>query len=151
MIEDDFSEYAYPIEKTLELKKGAQVMFVKNDSTGAQRFFNGKIGVISFIDADDIEVQFEDNTKLFLEKYTWENIKYKLNETTNEIEEQTVGTFTQYPVKLAWAITVHKSQGLTFDKAIIDIGAAFAPGQAYVALSRLRSLQGLGAYFGYKI
>jgi nucleoside-triphosphatase THEP1 len=143
LIEDDFSEYAYPIEKTLELKKGAQVMFVKNDSTGAQRFFNGKIGVISFIDADDIEVQFEDNTKLFLEKYTWENIKYKLNETTNEIEEQTVGTFTQYPVKLAWAITVHKSQGLTFDKAIIDIGAAFAPGQAYVALSRLRSLQGL--------
>jgi len=142
-IEDDFNEYAYPIEKTLELKKGAQVMFVKNDATGAQRFFNGKIGVISFIDADDIEVQFEDNTKLFLEKYTWENIKYKLNETTNEIEEQTVGTFTQYPVKLAWAITVHKSQGLTFDKAIIDIGAAFAPGQAYVALSRLRSLQGL--------
>ncbi len=143
LIEDDFSEHAYPIEKTLELKKGAQVMFVKNDATGAQRFFNGKIGVVSFIDKDDIEVQFEDNTKLFLEKYTWENIKYKLNETTNEIEEQTVGTFTQYPVKLAWAITVHKSQGLTFDKAIIDIGAAFAPGQAYVALSRLRSLQGL--------
>ena len=143
VIEDDFNEYAYPIEKTLELKKGAQVMFVKNDATGAQRFFNGKIGVISFIDAEDIEVQFEDKTKLFLEKYTWENIKYRLNETTNEIEEQVVGTFTQYPVKLAWAITVHKSQGLTFDKAIIDIGAAFAPGQAYVALSRLRSLQGL--------
>ncbi|HTA62642.1 MAG TPA: helix-turn-helix domain-containing protein [Bacteroidia bacterium] len=142
-LENDFSEYAYPIEKTLELKKGAQIMFVKNDATGAQRFFNGKIGVVSFIDADDIEVQFEDGTKLFLEKYTWENIKFKLNETTNEIEEQTIGTFTQYPVKLAWAITVHKSQGLTFDKAIVDIGAAFAPGQAYVALSRLRSLQGL--------
>ena len=143
LLEDDFNEYAYPLEKTLELKKGAQVMFVKNDASGAQRFFNGKIGVVSFINADDIEVQFEDNTKLFLEKHTWENIKYKLNETTNEIEEQVVGTFTQYPVKLAWAITVHKSQGLTFDKAIIDIGAAFAPGQAYVALSRLRSLNGL--------
>src|SRR5246127_2961403 len=142
-IEGEFSEYAYPLEKILELKKGAQIMFVKNDATGAQRFFNGKIAVVSFIDVEDIEVQFEDGTRLYLEKYTWENIKYKLNETTNEIEEQITGTFTQYPVKLAWAITVHKSQGLTFDKAIVDIGAAFAPGQAYVALSRLRSLQGL--------
>jgi nucleoside-triphosphatase THEP1 len=142
-IEDEFSEYAYPLEKTLELKKGAQVMFVKNDATGAQRFFNGKIGIVSSVDSEEIKVQFEDKTKLILEKHSWENIKYKLNETTNEIEEQVVGTFTQYPVKLAWAITVHKSQGLTFDKAIIDIGAAFAPGQAYVALSRLRSLNGL--------
>ena len=142
-IEKDFNENSYPIEKTLELKKGAKIMFVKNDPSGAQRFFNGKIGLVSYLDAEDIEVQFEDKSTLRLEKYTWENIKYILNESSNEIEEQVAGTFTQYPVKLAWAITVHKSQGLTFDKAIVDIGSAFAPGQAYVALSRLRSLNGL--------
>lgn len=142
-VENEFNEYSYPVEKTIELKQGAQLMFVKNDPTGAQRFFNGRIAVVSSINEEEIEVEFEDKTKLILEKYEWQNIKYGLNETTNEIEENISGTFTQYPVKLAWAITVHKSQGLTFDKAIIDIGSAFAPGQAYVALSRLRSLDGL--------
>lgn len=112
-IEDEFSEGAYPVEKNLELKEGAQVMFVKNDPTGAQRFFNGKIAVISSITDDGIEVRFEDSTQpLPLERYTWENVKYVLDEATNEITEKIVGTFTQYPVKLAWAITVHKSQGL---------------------------------------
>ena len=140
----DFNEFAYPIDQNLELKKGAQIMFIKNDPTGAQRFFNGKIGRISDINSSKIEVQFEDNSKpVSVEKYEWQNIKYSLNEMTNEIEEKIVGTYTQYPIKLAWAITIHKSQGLTFDKAIIDIGSAFAPGQVYVALSRLTSLNGL--------
>ena len=143
-IKDDFNENAYPLELTLELKKGAQIMFVKNDPSGGQRFFNGKIGVVSNINDDEIEVEFEDKTKpITVDKYVWENIKYKVNDVTNEIVEDIVGTFTQYPIKLAWAITVHKSQGLTFDKAIIDVEHAFAPGQVYVALSRLTSLDGL--------
>lgn len=144
IVKGEFSEYAYPLEKTLELKKGAQVMFVKNDPTGAQRFFNGKIGVVSFLSEQKIEVRFSDTGKtVSLEHNEWQNQKYELNPASNEIEEVVMGTFTQYPVKLAWAITVHKSQGLTFDKAIVDIGDAFAPGQVYVALSRLRSLEGV--------
>lgn len=143
-ISGDFNEFAYPVEENLELKKGAQIMFIKNDPTGAQRFFNGKIGIISNINTKEIEVSFNDSNKPFtIEKHEWQNIKYVLNEATNEIEEKINGTFTHYPIKLAWAITVHKSQGLTFTKAIIDIGNAFAPGQVYVALSRLTSLDGL--------
>jgi DNA-binding CsgD family transcriptional regulator/nucleoside-triphosphatase THEP1 len=143
LIEDDFNEFSYPVDKRLELKVGAQVMFVKNDPSGNQRFFNGKIAVVKKLSNDKITVEFENGDTIDVEEYKWENIKFVLNATTNEIEEQVVGTFTQYPLKLAWAITVHKSQGLTFDKAIIDIGQAFAPGQVYVALSRLRSLDGL--------
>lgn len=143
-VEGEFNESAYPLELNCELKKGAQIMFVKNDSSGAQRFFNGKIGVIESLTDDKIMVSFNDSPKpISVELYTWENVKYVFNEATNEIEEKVSGTFSQFPVKLAWAITVHKSQGLTFDKAIIDIGEVFAPGQAYVALSRLRSLNGL--------
>lgn len=141
---DDFNEQAYPIEKTLELKIGAQIMFVKNDPSGAQRFFNGKIGIVSSINEETIEIKFGDTSDTIkVEPYVWENLKYRLNESSNEIEELVAGTFTHYPIKLAWAITVHKSQGLTFDKAIIDASDAFAPGQVYVALSRLRSLNGL--------
>ncbi len=143
-IEGDFNEYAYPVESYLELKLGAQIMFIKNDVSGKQQFFNGKIGVVSHLTDKEIEIDFRDGTKPFmLEKYEWKNIKYELNEVTNEIDENTIGTFTQYPIKLAWAITVHKSQGLTFEKAILDINRAFAPGQVYVALSRLKSLDGL--------
>ena len=143
-LDGDFNEYAYPIEKTLELKIGAQIMFVKNDPTGAQRFFNGKIGIVSAITDIAIEINFTDSSApVKVEPFVWQNLKYKLNEISNEIEEVIAGKFTHYPIKLAWAITVHKSQGLTFDKAIIDASDAFAPGQVYVALSRLRSLDGL--------
>ena len=143
-ITGEFSEYAYPNEKSLELKVGAQVMFIKNDMTADKRYYNGKIGVVHHIEKDIVEIKLpEEQTIIAVSPYTWENVKYKLNEATNEIAENVAGSFVQYPLKLAWAITVHKSQGLTFDKAIIDIGDAFAPGQAYVALSRLRSLEGL--------
>lgn len=140
----DFSEFNYPVDEHLTLKKGAQVMFIKNDPSGKQQFFNGKIGTITNINNEAIEVTSEgDDYPIEVAKYEWENIKYKLDETTNQIEENSVGKFIQYPLRLAWAITVHKSQGLTFTKAIIDVGSAFAPGQVYVALSRLTSLEGL--------
>ena len=140
----DFTENIYPVEYTLELKLGAQVMFVKNDYSGEQRYFNGKIGTVTGLSDEDIEVSFDDGSEpAEVEKYTWENKRYTLNKENNEIEEKITGTFVHYPIKLAWAITVHKSQGLTFEKAIIDVSRAFAPGQIYVALSRLVSLNGL--------
>jgi hypothetical protein len=143
-VEGDFGEHLYPIDYQLQLKEGAQVMFIKNDYSGEQRYFNGKIGTVSEISEEGIEVSFTDGSEpTLVEEYTWENKKFSLNKETGEIEETIKGTFKHLPIKLAWAITIHKSQGLTFQKAIIDVSKAFAPGQIYVALSRLVSLDGL--------
>ncbi|WP_324067584.1 MAG: helix-turn-helix domain-containing protein [Flavobacterium sp.] len=140
----DFPEKIYPLEEKLQLKVGAQVMFIKNDLNFEKQFFNGKMGVISSLTEKEIFVHFPEESKTIeVERYEWQNIRYKVNENTKEIEEEVIGTFVHYPIKLAWAITVHKSQGLTFDKAALDVSQVFAPGQAYVALSRLRSLKGL--------
>lgn len=143
-ITKDFNEKALPAEKMLQLKPGAQIMFIKNDKGETRRYYNGKIGTIVRIEDKTIYVAFPDSeVEMELEKETWRNIRYKYNREKDTIEEEELGTFTQYPIRLAWAITIHKSQGLTFNKAIIDAGASFAPGQVYVAMSRLTSLEGL--------
>ena len=143
-ITGSFPEYSYPTDKQLVLKTGAQVMFVKNDSTGQQRYFNGMIGHITHVDSRHIEVKpNEGGSAIELGQEAWTNSRYVLDPETKEIKEEVEGTFSQYPLKLAWAITIHKSQGLTFDRAIIDAAASFAHGQTYVALSRCRTLRGL--------
>lgn len=142
-ITGDFPENIFPCDKELELKEGSQVMFIKNDISGRQQFFNGKIGKITVAKPNKIRVQFEDGVEIDVQPYKWENTKYAINETNKTITETVIGTFEQLPLRLAWAITIHKSQGLTFEKAIIDIEKVFASGQSYVALSRLKSLEGL--------
>ncbi|HTF19435.1 MAG TPA: helix-turn-helix domain-containing protein [Chryseolinea sp.] len=143
LIEDDFPESMYPVLSRLELKVGAQIMFVRNDPE-AGLYFNGKLATVSEITGEAVTVVMAGSeTRYTLQRVVWENKKYSIAEETKELVEAVTGTFAQYPVKLAWAITVHKSQGLTFEKAIIDVGAAFADGQVYVALSRLRSIDGL--------
>jgi len=140
----EFNDKAYPAEKSLTLKEGAQIMLIKNDKGEVRRYYNGKIGTVKQMTEDRLTIEFPDEPdELVLEKETWKNIRYSYNREKDEIEEEELGSFRQYPVRLAWAITIHKSQGLTFDKAIIDAGASFAAGQVYVALSRLRGLEGL--------
>lgn len=139
----DFPENMFPIEKQIFLKEGARVMFIKNDLSGDRLFFNGKMGTVQSLDNQEVEVLLDGGKTINVERYEWENIRYRINEETKEIEEERLGTFTQFPLRLAWAITVHKSQGLTFEKAILDLDRVFAAGQAYVAFSRLRSLEGL--------
>jgi DNA polymerase III delta prime subunit len=143
-ITGEFPEYLLPTDKQLQLKEGAQIMFIKNDSGDDRRYYNGKIAEITEISGDAIWVRPEGSDDVFeLAQEEWKNVRYTVNKEKNEIEEEELGSFKQYPVRLAWAITIHKSQGLTFDHVVIDAGRAFAAGQAYVALSRCTSLDGI--------
>jgi hypothetical protein len=141
-VKDDFPEYSYPADETLMLKAGAQIMFLKNDPE--HRYYNGMIGNVTYVDEHSIVVLPKDSIETFaLEMAEWTNSKYVLDKENNEITEEVMGVFSQYPIRLAWAITIHKSQGLTFDRAIIDAHLSFAHGQTYVALSRCRTLEGM--------
>jgi len=145
IIEGDFPEKAYPAETGLTLKTGAQVMFLKNDTPDrGKRYYNGKIGVVTKVEEDKVFVQCGNEPfEIEVVSEIWENIRYTVNKNTRKLEEEKLGSFTQFPLRLAWAITIHKSQGLTFEKAIIDAEEAFAPGQVYVALSRCTCLDGM--------
>ncbi len=143
-IDGDFPEHLYPAEQILALKEGAQIMFIKNDTETPRRFYNGKLGKIYRLGPQTVQVKCNDwKEPVLLERMRWDNTQYSLNPDTKEIEEKITGSFEHYPIKTAWAITIHKSQGLTFDKVIINAGASFAHGQVYVALSRCRTLEGL--------
>ncbi|WP_316820793.1 ATP-dependent RecD-like DNA helicase [Pedobacter gandavensis] len=142
-VEGTFSPQVLPVEQSLRLKVGAQVMFIKNDTGDDRKFYNGKIGKVKSIRGEEIYITFPDEQEdLLLERSSWQSFEYKANEN-NAIIQQQVGEFFQFPIKLAWAVTIHKSQGLTFDSAIIDAGNSFVSGQVYVALSRVRTLNGL--------
>jgi len=140
IIEDDFPENMYPAEGSLVLKEGAQVMFLKNDTE--KRYFNGKIGMVKRLGQEEIVVEC-DGFEIYVSPETWENTRYSVSRNEGKLEQETLGTFTQFPLRLAWAITIHKSQGLTFEKVMIDAGSAFSSGQVYVALSRCTSLAGI--------
>ena len=142
-IYQNFSEKNFPNDEHLELKVGAQVMFIKNDSSFEKRYYNGKIGTITALQEDSLIVKCAEDDSIEVTVETWENIKYQIDKETQEITEVLEGSYTQIPLRLAWAITIHKSQGLTFDKAIIDAEASFAHGQTYVALSRCKTLEGI--------
>ncbi|HMU97986.1 MAG TPA: helix-turn-helix domain-containing protein [Chitinophagales bacterium] len=143
-LEGDFNDKALPTEMELNLKVGAQVMFVKNDIKPEKKYYNGKLAQIIKISKEDIVVSFfDDKEEYTLEKAKWDNVRYEYNAEDDKINEKIIGSFSQFPIRLAWAVTIHKSQGLTFDRAVIDAGQSFAAGQVYVALSRCRSLEGV--------
>ena len=141
----DFKEDKYPTDVVLELKRNSQIMLVKNDSeANGRRWVNGTIGKIEFIEDEKVEIRLKNGSIYTLQKEIWENRHYQWDKNKGRITSKVVGTFEQYPLKLAWAITIHKSQGLTFDNVIIDLGSgAFVNGQLYTALSRCRTLEGL--------
>ena len=141
-IDGNYPESAYPTETELRLKKGAQVMFTRNDTSGNSMYFNGKIGTVTSLDPEII-VTDENGNEIIVNREKWDNVRYEINPETQEIQAVNDGSFTQYPLRAAWAITIHKSQGLTFDRVVIDAGKAFSFGQVYVALSRCRSLDGI--------
>ena len=141
-IDGNYPESAYPAETELRLKKGAQVMFTRNDTSGNSIYFNGKIGTVTSL-YPEIIVTDENGNEIIVNQEKWDNVRYEINPETQEIQAVNDGSFTQYPLRAAWAITIHKSQGLTFDRVIIDAGRAFSFGQVYVALSRCRSLEGI--------
>jgi hypothetical protein len=140
-IEDEFPENLYPAEVELILKEGMQVMFIKND-TVTKKYYNGKIGIVSSLSNDKITVNC-DGEEIEVFEETWENTRYTLNRSDEKLEQKVLGRFIQYPLRMAWAITIHKSQGLTFDKVLIDAASSFSSGQVYVALSRCTSLEGI--------
>ncbi|MDR0969448.1 MAG: AAA family ATPase [Lentimicrobiaceae bacterium] len=143
-ISGEFPEMAYPTKEILELKTGAQVMFIKNDTSHEKAFYNGKIGQITAVNTEENTIEVACKEEIInVRPQQWSNCKYTLDEKTGEIKETILGSFEQFPLRLAWAITIHKSQGLTFDKVIIDANMAFAPGQVYVALSRCTTFEGL--------
>jgi hypothetical protein len=144
-LENDFPSNAFPADQVLVLKEGAQVMFIRNDSSEkGKRYFNGKIGTVTRLEDKKIFVRCaNEDDEIEVVKDTWDNIRYSLDKASQSMKEERLGSFTQFPLRLAWAITIHKSQGLTFEKAIIDAGEAFAAGQVYVALSRCTSLSGM--------
>ena len=142
-ITGNFNENQYPNEEILELKTGTQIMFIRNDASGEHRYFNGKLAEVVEIDEQEIHVVIDGEDEIFkLKKETWDQKRYSLAEDKS-IQEEVMGSFKQYPIRLAWAVTIHKSQGLTFDRLIIDAGKSFASGQVYVALSRCRTLEGI--------
>ena len=142
-ITDTFPESMYPIDEQLVLKVGARVMFIKNDSSSDKLYYNGKLGVVTSLSKQAINVRCDDGTEVNVHNEVWENIRYNADSGSDQVQTEVIGTFTHYPLRLAWAITIHKAQGLTFDQLIIDAEDAFAAGQVYVALSRCRSLEGL--------
>lgn len=139
----EFKETQYPIEETLELKVGSQIMFIRNDSSPEKNFYNGKLAEISYLDEETIKAVLDESKReIIVTTEVWEQKKYTLDADKN-IKTEVLGSFEQYPIRLAWAVTIHKSQGLTFDRVIIDAGRSFASGQVYVALSRCRTLNGI--------